>query len=423
MNWVGNILIIVFLAGGALAASTAYHVSVDLPDSYFPKDSQALTLKSKTGALVLEDVEKLELARRKFLLPSNVIPTPDGSLASQNALMRGLLLVVEEKEVKSRAISRMNPKDLMVAKLDEETGRVYLLNGESVPIAMPKDKLTADLRTVLREQTKNKDKKIRQGFVIVQEFSFERWPGLWWFVLSVVGLLGGVLLVRMSAKRQLTTAKEGQPGEGPEEAIQGMKANLQTLLQELGEKTSGLEDWRKRLPGTDHANLDTFMEARLQLIQRLGNEEVQRLESSDAEKDEAFLQSVQTKLQPDEQSRVSEFLEARMALTESFAEADWQQFQKEMLLPPGKKDFRLLLILERLSELQRTHLNAFVEARTPLIARFGLGKFAEIMDRFAACERQINRAWSAAADGVFDESLESLHNANELADEVLLRMK
>ncbi|MEM7622970.1 MAG: hypothetical protein AAF235_07170 [Planctomycetota bacterium] len=59
----------------------------------------------------------------------------------------------------------------------------------------------------------------------------------------------------------------------------------------------------------------------------------------------------------------------------------------------------LALVGDRLGELQQTHLAAFAEAREVLIGRLGLGGFARVMDRFAAAERQINRAWSAAADG------------------------
>ena len=46
----------------------------------------------------------------------------------------------------------------------------------------------------------------------------------------------------------------------------------------------------------------------------------------------------------------------------------------------------------------------FIDARQALIGRHGLGGYAMIMDRFAAAERQINRARSAAADGVYDEA-------------------
>lgn len=83
----------------------------------------------------------------------------------------------------------------------------------------------------------------------------------------------------------------------------------------------------------------------------------------------------------------------------------------------GDDRARLEAILTRLGEAQRTHVAALVRARTLLVARKGLGGYAELMDHFAAAERQINRAWSAAADGALEESLVCLENAEELVGE------
>ena len=80
---------------------------------------------------------------------------------------------------------------------------------------------------------------------------------------------------------------------------------------------------------------------------------------------------------------------------------------------------RLHAIIERLGEVQSTHVPAFVDARPLLISRLGLSGYAELMDRFAAMERQVNRAWSAAADGVEDESLDCIERASALAAETV----
>jgi hypothetical protein len=61
-------------------------------------------------------------------------------------------------------------------------------------------------------------------------------------------------------------------------------------------------------------------------------------------------------------------------------------------------------------------INDFVEAREAIIARYGLAKYAEMMDNFALGERALNRAWCASADGYIDE----LHICLERA-EVRLR--
>lgn len=74
-------------------------------------------------------------------------------------------------------------------------------------------------------------------------------------------------------------------------------------------------------------------------------------------------------------------------------------------------------IIERLDTAQKTHIVAFIDARPLLVNRFGLGGYAELMDRFAAAERQINRAWSAAADGVYHEAANSLDTAADLLEE------
>ncbi|HMN97039.1 MAG TPA: hypothetical protein PKC43_02845 [Phycisphaerales bacterium] len=65
---------------------------------------------------------------------------------------------------------------------------------------------------------------------------------------------------------------------------------------------------------------------------------------------------------------------------------------------------------------------AFAAARPRLVARVGIGGYASLMDRFAAAERQIHRAWSAAADGVPDESHDCLLRAVHLLEEARARL-
>ena len=48
-------------------------------------------------------------------------------------------------------------------------------------------------------------------------------------------------------------------------------------------------------------------------------------------------------------------------------------------------------------------INEFVDAREAMSTRFGLAKYAEMMDSFALGERALNRAWCASADGYIDE--------------------
>jgi hypothetical protein len=84
---------------------------------------------------------------------------------------------------------------------------------------------------------------------------------------------------------------------------------------------------------------------------------------------------------------------------------------------------QLALIVERLGEVQRTLVPAFAASRPKIIARFGMGGYAQVMDVFAASERRINRAWSAAADGAEDEALNSLHDADRVLPQLVERLE
>ena len=53
----------------------------------------------------------------------------------------------------------------------------------------------------------------------------------------------------------------------------------------------------------------------------------------------------------------------------------------------------------------------------------GLGGYAELMDGFAAMERQLNRAWSAAADRHLPEALLCLRAAQPMVVETLRKLK
>lgn len=79
-------------------------------------------------------------------------------------------------------------------------------------------------------------------------------------------------------------------------------------------------------------------------------------------------------------------------------------------------------IIERLGEVQAVHVPAFVDAREQMVGKHGMSGYATIMDRFAAMERQINRAWSAAADAVDEEALDCIERASSLAEQTRAAM-
>lgn len=71
-----------------------------------------------------------------------------------------------------------------------------------------------------------------------------------------------------------------------------------------------------------------------------------------------------------------------------------------------------------LGELQATHLDTILQSRERIIAAGGLAGFAQFMSAFSVMERQINRAWSAAADGAADEVAACIKRALALLDDV-----
>jgi hypothetical protein len=80
-------------------------------------------------------------------------------------------------------------------------------------------------------------------------------------------------------------------------------------------------------------------------------------------------------------------------------------------------------IVDRLDAIARKELDGVVQARPQLIGRLGLSGYARLMDRFAAAERQLNRAWSAAADHVIDESADCLAEGEARLREALQRLQ
>ncbi|MBX3743885.1 MAG: hypothetical protein KF833_01120 [Verrucomicrobiae bacterium] len=66
----------------------------------------------------------------------------------------------------------------------------------------------------------------------------------------------------------------------------------------------------------------------------------------------------------------------------------------------------------------RDDLSRFAEARRALIGRYGLPAYAEVMNRFAAGERYLNRVWSASVDGYDGEARRYLDQAREQMEEV-----
>ena len=59
-------------------------------------------------------------------------------------------------------------------------------------------------------------------------------------------------------------------------------------------------------------------------------------------------------------------------------------------------------------------LRIFADGRDSMTTEYDLTVFADVMSPFAAGERAINRAWSAAADGYIDEASDCLQRGHEM---------
>jgi hypothetical protein len=74
----------------------------------------------------------------------------------------------------------------------------------------------------------------------------------------------------------------------------------------------------------------------------------------------------------------------------------------------GREQIDVYDVHRRIDAELTADLAAFVEAREALIPTYGLQEYANLMNEFALGERNINRAWSASADGYIDEVWKSL---------------
>ncbi|MGB1016295.1 MAG: hypothetical protein ACPG4T_19315 [Nannocystaceae bacterium] len=68
-------------------------------------------------------------------------------------------------------------------------------------------------------------------------------------------------------------------------------------------------------------------------------------------------------------------------------------------------------------------LAEFVDARESLIPAHGMQLYADVMTRFAAGERMVNRAWSASADGYIDEVWICLERARKSFSDALVTLE
>lgn len=342
---IAYVLMTIGLVVSALAAASAYHTPLYLDDAVLQSTDAdgnlaALTIKADAGVVAgTEEEIKSALADHFRLLGYLVIASPDPVTSAARQMELGLTAwsveQIADKKPGRRsllrralAINRVATGQLLASKLDDVQGtdlKILLLRqGNPLPLARKRDKLTAPLLKELRLQAEIQDPRFGQRYVVVQEFSLERWESKWAFLGGTVLLLAGALLARAARKRATATVGTHREGPNPAAALSELESQLRNLLVEA--KSMSEEEALRR-------------------------------------------------------------------------------------------------IVERLGDLQRTCMQTFIDAREDLIARYGLASFADLMDHYAASDRQINRSWSAAADGYLEEALECLEEATHLVAETSERLK
>jgi hypothetical protein len=88
-------------------------------------------------------------------------------------------------------------------------------------------------------------------------------------------------------------------------------------------------------------------------------------------------------------------------------------------LDEAKTSVNVYDLRHRIDETFPDHIAAFVEARESIAHSYGLKAYAEVMNRFAAGERYLNRVWSASTDGYEPEAHDYIGRARLQFDDAL----
>jgi hypothetical protein len=73
----------------------------------------------------------------------------------------------------------------------------------------------------------------------------------------------------------------------------------------------------------------------------------------------------------------------------------------------------------RIDEMFPKDLSTFVDARESIAHNYGLEAYSDVMNRFAAGERYLNRVWSASTDGYVDEAHAYIKRAADQFEDAL----
>ncbi len=94
-----------------------------------------------------------------------------------------------------------------------------------------------------------------------------------------------------------------------------------------------------------------------------------------------------------------------------------KRLAEEIDVTPVDDESVLRRLRDGVDDLRERFFEPLEFGRAAVIEQLGMAGYARMMDRFAAAERQFNRAWSAAADDVGDEAVRCLREGVKLLAE------
>ena len=211
MKLLGQLLLWASLAGGVMAAATAYLASLDAPDD--------------------------QLIGLTLAAPAGKVQNPDGT-------HKPLVEITEKDET---PIGLKDEKAIVAKtkKVDK--------------------KLTAEMLAQLRDAGVEN--------VRVKEFSFARWRGKWYFALSLLVLAAAGWTIRISSKPAATPQSETHATVSPQQAIEAIRSSIGRLRQEVAElsdRSAAVDAIVQHVDRLQKGEMTAFVDARDLLIAQMG---------------------------------------------------------------------------------------------------------------------------------------------------------
>lgn len=111
--------------------------------------------------------------------------------------------------------------------------------------------------------------------VPVKEFTWGLWDGKWWFVVAVIGLIAGAMLMRFDARQKVQASVKAVRAaeESPAQALRNADQEIRQLITDLDamrDESAQLDAIINRIGSVQRSHFTQFVDARPELIGRLG---------------------------------------------------------------------------------------------------------------------------------------------------------